>query len=192
MDKHAAKQARKRAKREAYIKSKPKFTPLLTDRQRAESEYAKELPQGLSMIQQCMTLHKKRGNPRDFVVLSEHAKLYDGERVFQVRANLPEKLEVGNWVWLVDTSKPEQPMKPAIVKQDNGPELLLLAPNGKTEWVQDRAACYPTSVPGRATPVHKSKLADIIGKDLAARWWDKSLGRIVRTPRVIRPTGDEA
>jgi hypothetical protein len=130
---------------------------------------------GLSLIASLMAQYDQRGNPKDWVVLSEHSVIFDGERTFKVRATLPEKL-VGQHVFVVDRTTKQQRMKTVLVQEDMG-EMLQIT-DGKSEWVHPRSETYPTAIPGRATPIHRSKLSQYVGMEIAANWWKPNIGRV--------------
>lgn len=135
----------------------------------------RRLTNGLSLIASVMAQYKQRGNPKNWVVLSEHSIIYDGEKTFKISATLPENLE-GEHVYVVDRFTKQQLMLRVLCLKDMG-ETLLLKDN-RSEWNHPRSETYPTLIPGRATAVHRSRLAEYVGEKIAANWWKPNIGRV--------------
>lgn len=180
----------KRDKKQQNIKTTPrKVRGVDAGGNQMVKKTMKPLSNGLALVAACMAAHGRRGNPRDYIVMSEHCKLYDGERIFEVQATLPAKLDKGDHVYLVNTTTPKQPMMVMCVVDDFGAEVLL-SPTFSMDEVHrwPRTAIYPTAITGTATPIHKSQLAGIIGEKIAANWWHPTMGRVNHKLRATSPS----
>jgi hypothetical protein len=133
----------------------------------------------LPQIESMMKSAKRRGNPKDFVILAHHGIVYDHDRQWQVRAQLPKKLEPG---WHVYTFDKDGQLAPMRVVRDEGENVWLTAGEGFSEHKVPRSECYPTGIPRTPKLVHKSRLISYIGARYAGLFWHQSLGRRVTNP----------
>jgi hypothetical protein len=134
-------------------------------------------PNWAPTIRAMMQSEKRRGNVKDFVVIAHHGMIYDHDRTWQVRAQLPAELQPG---WRVFVFDRDGNLAMMHVVRDEGENLWLSAGHG--EHKVPRSECYPTGIPRAPKLVHKSQLRSYVGERWAALFWHQKLGRRVTNP----------
>jgi hypothetical protein len=149
------------------------------------------------LIRDLMRDHKRKGSPRDHVVITRMIQILDISGVYQVRASLPSDLAAGNHVWVREYIDGRETARPVIVVEDHviqegedGPqEMVMVRDDPRTkEWVVPRFECAPLPLTMNPMLIHKSKLDHYLGEGWAEVFWDhrRKRRRVKPTARVIQ------
>lgn len=136
----------------------------------------------LNSIYSQMKQEKKRGNPKDFVFLSNRNTIVDYRGGCRVEAKFPEKIPQGAYVYTQTSPGPSGLTAVQVV--DDLPEAqktVVKHAEGRVE-VLPREALFPTPIPAEPTMVHKQHLHLYVGETLASRYWSRTARMRVNRP----------
>lgn len=178
MDK-AAKKQKKALKRKQRIEQRREYK-----KEHADRFINDDGPTGT--VASMMRSLGSRGNPKDFLVLMNHAIIFDGAgRRYKVAASLPEKLVPGDHVYSNDK---DGKLRAVEVIEDNGDTLLVTNDNSK--FMLERSEARATAIPRRPRLIHKREAAEYVGDATAAKlFWDARHKCRVLNPKHLGDSG---
>lgn len=135
----------------------------------------------LGLIQKMMGKAKVVGNPRDYVILSKWELITDVDRSFTLAITQPDQLAVGSRVYVTGRST-HAALIEVVVKEDQGEQVMVEYPDGRSKWVVPREDVKMLPVPLWPVLVAKNELWKWIGHEAARRFWH--YGRRVAPPPV--------
>jgi hypothetical protein len=147
----------------------------------------------LQLIERLMRDQGNKGNPRDYLIVTQGRQIMDVSGVYDVRAELPEVLEPGNHVWTRSSNEGKEVVELAIVVQDraqldgyDGPVVLVRDEPRTREWPILRAELSPLPFTMAPMLIHKRSLRKYLGDRWGEVFWDESMRHRRARPALRR------
>ena len=130
----------------------------------------------LELIQGMMKHRGVKGNPRDYVTITQAAQIMDVNGKYCIKCRRPENREPENHVWVRGfNSEGGETVTIGVVVEDGygseGKQLLLRDDPRTREWVEERDHCSPLPLTLSPMLIHKRELGTYLGDRWRETFW---------------------